>query len=86
MILKITAEQACRLVLWRRRLVDRPRQRLTAEGVADLVENLGFLQVDSISTVERAHHMILFARAKLPAGAAAPGSRGRQAIVRALDP
>ncbi len=62
MILKITAEQARRLVLWRQGLADRPRRRLTPEGVADLVESLGFLQVDSISTVERAHHMILFAR------------------------
>ena len=62
MILKITAEQARRLVLWRQGLADRPRQRLTPEGVADLIERLGFLQVDSISTVERAHHMILFAR------------------------
>jgi uncharacterized protein len=62
MILKITAEQARRLVLWRQGLADRPRRRLTPEGVADLVERLGFLQVDSISTVERAHHMILFAR------------------------
>ena len=30
--------------------------------MADLVERLGFLQVDSISTVARAHHMILFTR------------------------
>ena len=62
MILKITAEQARRLVLWRQGLADRPRRRLTPEGLADLIERLGFLQVDSISTVERAHHMILFAR------------------------
>ena len=62
MILKITAEQARRLVLWRQGLADRPQRRLTPEGVADLIERLGFLQVDSISTVERAHHMILFAR------------------------
>ena len=61
MILKITAEQARRLVLWRQGLADRPRRRL-AGGLADLIERLGFLQVDSISTVERAHHMILFAR------------------------
>jgi uncharacterized protein len=62
MTLKITAEQARRLVLSRQGLADGPRRRLTSEGVADLVERLGFLQVDSISTVERAHHMILFAR------------------------
>jgi uncharacterized protein len=61
MILNITAEQARRLVLSRQGLAD-PRRRLTTDGVVDLIERLGFLQVDSISTVARAHHMILFAR------------------------
>jgi uncharacterized protein YcaQ len=36
--------------------------RLTREGLYDLVEQLGFVQVDSINTVERAHHLILFSR------------------------
>ena len=36
--------------------------RLTRAGLHDLIEDLGFVQVDSINTVERAHHMILFAR------------------------
>jgi uncharacterized protein len=62
MILTVTADEARRLVLSRQGLAGGLRRRLTAEGVADLVERLGFLQVDSISTVERAHHMILFAR------------------------
>ncbi|MBS9478773.1 winged helix-turn-helix domain-containing protein [Ancylobacter radicis] len=31
-------------------------------GLLDLVTQLGFVQVDSIATVERAHHHILFAR------------------------
>ncbi|MDP5334108.1 MAG: winged helix DNA-binding domain-containing protein [Paracoccaceae bacterium] len=31
-------------------------------GLSDLVARLGFVQLDSIATVERAHHMILFAR------------------------
>jgi uncharacterized protein YcaQ len=62
MTLRITAQQARRLVLSRQGLAEGPRRQLTSEGVADLVEHLGFLQVDSISTVERAHHMILFAR------------------------
>jgi uncharacterized protein YcaQ len=64
MTLKITAEQARRLVLSRQGLADGPRRQLTSEGVAALVERLGFLQVDSISTVERAHHMIMFARSR----------------------
>jgi uncharacterized protein YcaQ len=36
--------------------------RLSGPGLRDLVTELGFVQVDSIRTVERAHHMILFAR------------------------
>lgn len=32
------------------------------EGLSELVAQLGFVQLDSIATVERAHHMILFAR------------------------
>ncbi len=32
------------------------------DGLHDLIHQLGFVQVDSIRTVERAHHMILFAR------------------------
>jgi hypothetical protein len=36
--------------------------RLTREGLYDLVEQLVFVQVDSINTVERAHHLILFSR------------------------
>lgn len=32
------------------------------EDLLQLIKGLGFVQVDSVSTVERAHHMILFAR------------------------
>ncbi len=43
--------------------LSRPRNRkLTAGGLLDLVTQLGYVQVDSINTVERAHHLILFAR------------------------
>jgi uncharacterized protein len=62
MMLKISAEQARRLALSLQGLADPPRRRLATDGVVDLIERLGFLQVDSISTVARAHHMILFAR------------------------
>jgi uncharacterized protein len=62
MTVHIAAEQARRLVLSLQGLADPPRRRLTTDGVVDLIERLGFLQVDSISTVERAHHMILLAR------------------------
>ncbi len=39
-----------------------PRRKLNAEGVARLIEDLGFVQVDSINTLARAHDLILFAR------------------------
>ena len=32
------------------------------EDLAGLIERLGFVQIDSIATVERAHHMILASR------------------------
>jgi uncharacterized protein len=62
MTIAISAAQARRLVLALQGLADPPRRPLSDEGVVELVERLGFLQVDSISTVARAHHMILFAR------------------------
>ena len=39
-----------------------PHTRLGLEGLNGLIEQLGFVQVDSIQWVERAQHMILFAR------------------------
>ena len=39
-----------------------PHRQLTAPGLIELIEHIGFVQVDSINTLERAHHMILFAR------------------------
>ena len=53
---------ARRLVLTLAGLADPPGRRLTAHGLLALIERLGFVQVDSIQTVARAHHMILFAR------------------------
>ena len=35
---------------------------LEGEDLARLIERLGFVQIDSIATVERAHHMILASR------------------------
>ena len=54
--------KARRLFLARQGLSQPPRHKLTAAGLHDLVDELGFVQVDSINTVARAHHMILFAR------------------------
>jgi uncharacterized protein YcaQ len=43
-------------------LVDPPTAGGQGAALASLVDRIGFVQVDSINTVERAHHMILFAR------------------------
>ncbi len=69
MTIRLGAEQGRRLVLGLQGLAEpwssRPMRghRPSVDGVARLIERLGFLQVDSINTVARAHHMILFTRA-----------------------
>ena len=60
--LTIANADARRLFLDLHGLSDPPLGRLTAEGCQAVVDRIGFVQVDSINTVERAHHMILFAR------------------------
>jgi uncharacterized protein YcaQ len=55
-------ELARRLLLQRQGLCHAPRRKLDAAGLCRMVERMGFVQVDSIATVERAHHMIILAR------------------------
>jgi hypothetical protein len=62
MTIRITAEQGRRLVLGLQGLADPPRRKLDADGLLALIERLGFVQIDSVNVVARAHHMILFAR------------------------
>ncbi|MEQ8816076.1 MAG: crosslink repair DNA glycosylase YcaQ family protein [Thalassobaculum sp.] len=52
-----------RLFLERHALADPPGGPLTRDGLDALIERLGFVQVDTISTLEQAHHHILFTRA-----------------------
>ncbi len=59
---RIPNAQARNLFLARHALADDPRPRQTAADLLALIERLGFVQVDSINTVARAHDMILFAR------------------------
>ncbi|MBO6947580.1 MAG: YcaQ family DNA glycosylase [Rhodospirillales bacterium] len=58
----ISAEQARRLVLELQGLAESPRRNLGRDGLLGLIHKLGFVQVDSIQWVERAHHMILGSR------------------------
>lgn len=62
MPISIPNAQARRLFLHLQGLSAPPTARLTRPGLLGLIAGLGFVQVDSINTVERAHHMILFAR------------------------
>ena len=58
----LTNPQARRLFLHRHALAEPPTGPATGQALADLVGRLGFVQVDSINTVERAHHMIVWSR------------------------
>jgi len=60
--LVISNRDARQLFLERQGLSAPPRVKLTDAGLLALIEGLGFVQVDSIKTVARAHDMILFAR------------------------
>ncbi len=62
MTVELSADQARRLVLSAQGLADEPRRRLPPSGLVDLVQRLGFVQVDSINTLARAHDLILFSR------------------------
>ena len=62
MAILIPNDQARRIFLERQRLSGPPSRALGKAGLLQLIDDLGFVQVDSIATVERAHHMILFSR------------------------
>jgi hypothetical protein len=62
MVAEISAAQARTLLLDAQGLLDDPARRATLRSVERLIEKLGFVQVDSISRVERAHHLTLGAR------------------------
>lgn len=62
MAILISNDQARKIFLERQRLSGPPGRALDKPGLLQLIDDLGFVQVDSIATVERAHHMILFSR------------------------
>ncbi len=59
---RISNAQARRIFMARQGLCLPPHRRQDKDGLHRLIHQLGFVQMDSIRTVERAHHMILFAR------------------------
>ena len=62
MTLKLSNKTARHLVLHLQGLTHPPHKVFSENGLTELIEQLGFVQLDSIRWVERAHHMTLFAR------------------------
>lgn len=61
--LSVSAQSARQLVLSLQGLGEMHRRRPDDADLMDLIRRMGFVQVDSINMLERAHHMILFSRA-----------------------
>ena len=61
-MLRLTNLAARILFLDRHALLEPPVGAVTGADLAGLIDRLGFVQLDSINTVERAHHMILWSR------------------------
>jgi uncharacterized protein YcaQ len=59
---KITMSMARRLALWRQALDGQWRAPPGREGVAQTIERLGYVQIDTIAVVQRAHHHTLWVR------------------------
>ncbi len=62
MTLKLDNRTARRIFIERQGLAAAPHRKQSRDDLQALIEKIGFVQIDTISTVERAHHMILFAR------------------------
>ncbi|HJW08947.1 MAG TPA: crosslink repair DNA glycosylase YcaQ family protein [Holophagaceae bacterium] len=58
----IPAATAARLLLGAQGLLDDPTRRATVPELQKLIERLGFVQMDSINVVARAHHLTLHSR------------------------
>ena len=58
----LTNDLARRLFLDRHALTEAPQGPAKGATLASLIDRIGFVQVDSINTVARAHHMILWSR------------------------
>ena len=58
----LSNDLARRLFLHRHALIEAPTGAAAGADLEALIRRIGFVQVDSIATVERAHHMILFSR------------------------
>lgn len=62
MAIRLSNTAARRIFLARQGLSGSPAQAMAKQDLLELIQAIGFVQVDSISTVERAHNQILFSR------------------------
>lgn len=62
MVIQISNKTARRIFLAKQGLSASPSRALNKPDLLQLIQDLGFVQVDSISTVERAHNQIIFSR------------------------
>ncbi|RVI16934.1 winged helix-turn-helix domain-containing protein, partial [Sinorhizobium meliloti] len=62
MTIRLSNRDARRIFLAKQGLSAAPHRALGKDGLLQLIHDIGFVQVDSIATVERAHHQILFSR------------------------
>lgn len=62
MAIPVSNRDARRIFMDKQGLGAAPHRALGKDGLLDLIHHIGFVQVDSISTVERAHHHVLFSR------------------------
>jgi uncharacterized protein YcaQ len=61
-MLTLSNAQARRVFLDRHRLAEAPQGPASGDDLLGLIHSLGFVQLDSINTVARAHDLILFSR------------------------
>lgn len=59
---RVPAVDARRLLMGAQGLLDDPARRATAGTLDRLIRRLGFVQLDTIMAVDRAHHLTLFSR------------------------
>ncbi|APG45512.1 winged helix-turn-helix domain-containing protein [Phaeobacter porticola] len=61
-VARLDNRAARRLFMDRHALLEQPSGSATGDALLDLITRLGFVQLDSINTVARAHDMILYSR------------------------
>ena len=59
----VSASEARALLMLGQALLEDPARKATATSVCRCIERMGFVQVDTINIVERAHHHILMSLA-----------------------